>query len=160
MQLLNTKSLCLSGWGSVGPWQEGHFSSARLMEAAAVLLLTGVCAGRWIVHAQCPCKASLCSESGTETQLCLFYFWVLQFSTLPSPSERWQREIQVIQWEKTYQSGWKVTDKDLRVVIIPRTSQERMIKVDLVFQELNLTQLDALESWAQTSKAFFSPFSS
>lgn len=164
MQLLNVESLCLSGWGSVGLWREGRFSNARLIEAAAVLLLTGVCAGRRIVRAQSPCKASLCSESGTGTQLCLFYFWVLQFSSPPSPGVRWQREIQVMQREicgrgvKTHQSDWNVTDKDLRVMIIPRTSRGRMIKVDLVLQELNLTLLDPPEPWAQTQKSLFQSF--
>lgn len=55
-----------------------------------------------------------------------------------------------IQPGKTHQSDGNVTDKDLRVLIIPRTSQGRTMKLDLVLQELNLTQLEPPEPWAQT----------
>lgn len=104
------------------------------------------------MRAQCPPVLGI-----RDRDTALFYFGVLQFSNLPSPGERWQREVQP---EKTHQSDGNVTDKDLRVLIIPRTSQGRMMKLDLVLQELNLTQLDPPEHGLKPCKAFCSPFSS
>lgn len=79
----------------------------------------------------------------------MFSFGVLQFSNLPSPGERDGRG-KYSQRKHISQSDGNVTDKDLRVLIIPRTSQGRMMKLDLVLQELILAQLDPPEPWAQT----------